>query len=147
MAHNLGIDKTFVASMLFCFLLIYVQVTSANHKDHSFNQKLEVQKLLKKLNKPAVKSIKVHTLIFFTVYKFIFICLTVIWGKTNRFYGLSQFWILSLFWWITAHIVWSINSIFLLINSKFRTLDGLGLGSSRDPQHTLELKECSVKYL
>ncbi|KAK4279838.1 hypothetical protein QN277_011550 [Acacia crassicarpa] len=58
MAENLGIEKTFVANVFFWFLLISIQATNAGHKDGGFNQKLEVEKLLKKLNKPAVKSIK-----------------------------------------------------------------------------------------
>ncbi|KAI9085550.1 hypothetical protein K1719_032393 [Acacia pycnantha] len=58
MADNLGIEKTLVANLFFYFLLISIQATNAGHKDGGFNQKLEVEKLLKKLNKPAVKSIK-----------------------------------------------------------------------------------------
>ncbi|XP_054779747.1 uncharacterized protein LOC129287565 [Prosopis cineraria] len=53
-------EKSLVANVILCFLLIiWVQViTNADRKDGDFHQKLEVQKLLNKLNKPAVKSIK-----------------------------------------------------------------------------------------
>ncbi|XP_054813493.1 uncharacterized protein LOC129314148 [Prosopis cineraria] len=55
MANKLTNKKTRVTNVVFCFLLLFVQMTMA---DRSRKDGSSIQKLLKKLNKPAVKSIK-----------------------------------------------------------------------------------------
>ncbi|XP_028803265.1 uncharacterized protein LOC114758389 [Neltuma alba] len=63
MAAKLGNGKTWPANVVLCFFLLSVhmnegQDTVNNGQEATSSQKLEVDKLLRKLNKPAVKSIK-----------------------------------------------------------------------------------------
>ncbi|XP_054813491.1 uncharacterized protein LOC129314146 [Prosopis cineraria] len=70
MASRLGNGKTWVANMVFCFFFFFflsvhmnagldtVNNATNNGVQGSSSQKLEVENLLKKLNKPAAKSIK-----------------------------------------------------------------------------------------
>lgn len=69
MAANLGNGKTRIANIVVCFFLLSMHmiagigalnITNANYGiEVTSTQKLEIQKLLKQLNKPAVKSIEV----------------------------------------------------------------------------------------
>ncbi|XP_028791311.1 uncharacterized protein LOC114747190 [Neltuma alba] len=63
MAAKIGNGKTWPANVVLCFFLLSVhmnegQDTVNNGQEATSSQKLEVDKLLRKLNKPAVKSIK-----------------------------------------------------------------------------------------
>ncbi|XP_028792244.1 uncharacterized protein LOC114748056, partial [Neltuma alba] len=65
MAATLGNGKTWPANVVLCFFLLSVhlnegQDTVNNGQEATSSQKLEVDKLLRKLNKPAVKSIKMR---------------------------------------------------------------------------------------
>ncbi|XP_054813506.1 uncharacterized protein LOC129314163 [Prosopis cineraria] len=59
MASKLRNNKTWVASVVFCFLMLsFVHMTKAGQGTVTQAKELEIQKLLNKLNKPAVKSLK-----------------------------------------------------------------------------------------